>query len=239
MLFKEKFGRTPVYGFIPKEKIRFRDKDLFYDDNWLYIFLKKIKLWYGTPKPGNPNLRGKIVLGIQSTYKDFINNKEITTEKYCGSLSNEEEVEVKELELKDNEYFTKFNIDFEEAITHLKFTTNTGRYIEVGEEKVETKKSIDFNSSNEPYMIHSFVGIYNSYGLFALGSIVILRKYFNLIKHFEIIGLRHYFKKNKNERKKWKNPENLNQLSYDMKAICKLCTISNESIFVLIMKFFR
>jgi len=43
------------------------------------------------------------------------------------------------------------------------------------------EKSIDFNSSNEPYIIHSFEGIYNSYGLFALGCKVILRKYFNLI----------------------------------------------------------
>ena len=238
-MIRNLFSYTPLFGFVPRVKTRFRDRDLFEDDYWVYVILKKIKLWYGTPK--NREQDRKIVLGIQCVYKDLINNKETTTEEHCGYLGNDD-VETKEYCLKDNEYFCKFDIDFDNRITHLKFTTNTGKFIAVGEEREETKKIVDFNFfenqnyNDKSYMIHSFTGYFNDYGLFNLGCIYILRKNFLIINKFGILVLRHHFNNNKKERKKWENPEVFNQLSYEMKAICKLCTF-NDDIFILIMKY--
>ena len=233
-MIKYRFNNSPIYGFIPREKTRFSDKDIFGDDFWVYVILKKIKLWYGTPKNGEGGR--KIVLGIQCVYKDLTNGKETTTEEHCGYLGNDD-VEENELDLKSNEYFNKFDIDFDDRITYLKFTTNTGKTIKFGERRKETKKYIELNHTNLPNMIHSFVGCFNEYGLLALGCKYLSRRDFLLINIIGILILRHHFNNNKNERKKWENPEIFNKLSYEMKAICKLCTLTDD-IFISIMKYY-
>ena len=211
-MISHSFHNTPLFGLVPRVKTRFCDKDLFGDDYWKYVLLKKIKLWYGTPKNGDEGR--KIVLGIQCAYKDLTNGKEITTEEHCGYLGNDD-VEAKEYYLKDNEYFCKFNIDFDNRITHLKFTTNTGKFIEVGEEKEETKKSVVFNGFDKSYMTHSFIGYFNDYGLSNLGCKYILRKNFFLINKFGILVLRHILTIIKKKKKNGKIPRYL--INYLMK----------------------
>ena len=179
----EKYQSSPVYGFIPKDKTRFCDKDLFGDDLWKYVILKKIKLWYGTPKKGDDNLKDKIILGIQCIYQDIVTGAKTTTEQHCGDLSNDD-IETKELELKENDFFTKFYIDFDFAITHLKFVTKNGECLELGKEKDDTKRTVEFNTDKEPHMIHSFVGVYNTYGLRALGCKHLYKKDFLLLIKF-------------------------------------------------------
>jgi len=234
-MISKKYENTPVYGFVPKEKTKFCDKDLFGDDLWKYVILKKIKLWYGSPKSGEENIKDKIVLGIQSVYQDIVTGSKTTTEQHCGDLSKDD-IEVKELELKNNDYFNKFNIDFDNAITHVKFTTKDGEYIEVGVEKEETKKTVLFNNDKEDHMIHSFIGIFNSCGLRALGCKYICRKDFLMINSIGILRLRHIFKIDEHEKKKWEDPENLNKLPLEMKAIAKLCALP-DATFAVIMKF--
>ena len=231
----QKYQNTPCFGYIPKEKTRFCDKDLFSDDLWKYVILKKIKLWYGTPKSGDENLKEKIILGIQCVYQDTVTGAKTTTEQHCGDLSSDD-IETDEYELKENDYFTQFNIDFEFAITHLKFTTKSGEFIEFGKEKEDTKRTVEFNEDKEPHMIHSFVGVFNIYGLRALGCIHIYKKDFLLINLMGILRLRHIFKIDENERKKWENPETLNKLPLEMKAIAKLCTLP-DATFAVVMKF--
>ena len=187
-MLSDKYKNTPVYGYIPREKTRFCDKDLFGDDLWKYVILKKIKLWYGTPKSGDDNLKYKIVLGIQCVYQDTVSGNKTTTEQQCGDISNDD-IEIKELELKENDFFTEFYIDMENAITHLKFVTKTGEILEIGKEKENTRKTVEFNSDKEPNMIHSFVGIINSYGLRALGCKYILKKDYFLINLIKFINI--------------------------------------------------
>ena len=139
-MLERKYDNTPVFGFIPREKTRFCDKDIFGDDLWKYVILKKIKIWYGTPKSGDENVRDKCVLGIQCEYRDIVTGNKTTTEEHCGERIGDD-IEVQEYELKENDFFTKFNIDFEYAITHLKFTTKMEQSIEVGKEKEDTKKN--------------------------------------------------------------------------------------------------
>ncbi len=84
-------------------------------------------------------------------------------------------------------------------------------------------------------MIHSFVGFYNIYGLRALGCKHIYRKDYVLIHYMGILILRHIFKIDENERKKWEVPETLNKLPLEMRAIAKLCALPDD-IFVNVIR---
>ena len=226
-MLEMKYYTPPIYGYTPKERTKFCDRELFGDELWKYAILKKIKLCYGTPKSGDEKIKDKIILGIQCVYQDTITGSKIATKHHCGDLSSED-VETNEYELKENDYFTKFNIDFEYAITHLKFTTRSGDFIELGKEREDTKKHIEFNTDKEPHMIHSFIGCYNIYGLRALGCKHIYRKDYVLIRYMGILRLRHIFKIDENERKKWEVPETLNKLPLEMRAIAKLCALPDD-----------
>lgn len=222
------FDSTPIYRIIAREKKYFNDLDLFGEELYKCVVLKKIKLWYGTPPSGNENIKEKCILGIQCIYQDLVSGIKKTTEQHCGDL-NGKDIETKELELKNNnDFFTKFNIDFTYSITHLKFTTKTGGILEFGFENEETKRTCEINMIKEDVMIHSFVGYYNKYGLVGLGCRYILRKKFIFLYFLDIMSLKNYFKINKKERQKWEKPKNINQLSYEMKTIAKLCLLPDK-----------
>ena len=233
-MLEEKYPTTPVFGYIPKEKSRFCDKDLFGDDLWKYVILRKIKLWYGSPKAGDENIKEKTLLGIQCIYQDLVTGAKTTTEQHCGDLSSDD-IETKELELKENDYFTKMNLDFDFSVTHLKFTTKNGEVLEFGKEKEETKRTVELNDVKDA-MIHSFTGYYNSYGLRALGCRYIQKKDFILIHLMGVLRLRHIFKINEKEKQKWEKPEELAQISPDMRVIAKLCGLPDAQ-FASVMKF--
>jgi hypothetical protein len=233
-MLSQKYDNTPVYGFIPKDKTRFCDKDIFGDDLWKYVILRKIKLWYGTPKSGDENVKDKCILGIQCVYQDIVTGNKTTTEQHCGDITTDD-IEVKELELKENDYFNKFYIDFDTAVTHLKFMTKNGESIELGKEKEETKRTVEFNETDDT-MIHSFIGYFNTYGLRALGCKFIVKKDFILINLMGILRLRHVFKINEKEKEKWENQNELNKLSFEMKAVAKLCMLPDAQ-FASVMKF--
>ena len=234
-MLKDKYNSTPVYGFIPRDKTRFCDADLFGDDLWKYATLRKIKVWYGSPKSGDENVKDKVVLGIQAVYQDIVSGSKTTTEQHCGDLGKDD-IESKELELKENDFFAKFNIDFDTAITHLKFTTRNGEILEVGNEKEETKRTVLLNEEKEPQMVQSFTGYFNTYGLRALGCKYISKKDYILINLMGVLRLRHVFKINEKEKKKWTEDEELNKLPMEMKAIAKLCALP-DAPFAEVMKF--
>ena len=230
----EKYDETPIYGYLPKERTKFCDQELFGEGLWKYVILRKIKLWYGSPKSGDEKLKDKCVLGIQCVYQDLKTGNIKTTEQYCGELSADD-IEVKELELKNNDYFNKFNIDYDCVIYHLKFTTRKGELIEVGNETEFTKKTVLMNDLDD-VMIHSFVGCYNTYGLRTLGCKYIKRKDFIYIHFLGFLRLRHLFIINDEERKKWEDPKELSKLSIEMKAIAKLCNFPDEN-FISVLKY--
>ena len=65
-MMKNRYESTPIYGYVPIDKIHFADNDIFGPEMWKYQVLNKVKFWYGTPKAGEANLKDKIVLGIQA-----------------------------------------------------------------------------------------------------------------------------------------------------------------------------
>ena len=94
--------------------------------------------------------------------------------------------------------------------------TNKGQCLELGEEKEDTKKTVEINTEKDPHMVQTFFGYYNTYGLRALGCKYISKKNFILINLMGILRLRHVFNTNEEEKKKWQNPEELNKLNYKM-----------------------
>lgn len=190
--------------------------------------LHKVKLWYGTPKPGEDNIKDKLILGIQCVYVDTVSGNKTTSEQHCGDITKED-VEVKELELKEGDYINKLYLDFDGGITHLKFLTNKGQCLELGEEKEDTKKTVEINTEKDPHMVQTFFGYYNTYGLRALGCKYISKKNFILINLMGILRLRHVFNTNEEEKKKWQNPEELNKLNYKMRTVAKLCALPDKT----------
>ena len=164
----------------------------------------------------------------------MITGNTIITEKSCGEL-NVDDIEIKELELKNYDYFNKFNIDYDDTITHIKFSTKQGESIEVGKETEFTKKTVYMNEIDD-VMIHSFVGCYNTYGLRALGCKYIQRKDSFLFIFIDILRVKHLFIINDEERKKWEDPKELSKLSIEMKAIAKICNLPDEN-FISILRF--
>lgn len=234
-MIEKKYDSTPVYGYIPKEKTRFCDTDLFGEELWKYAVLKKIKVWYGSPKKTDENIKEKCPLGIQCVYQDIVSGVKKTSEQHCGDLSSND-IETKEIELKEGDYFTKFNIGFDITINHLKFTTKKGEVLEFGQVKEEYEKTIPFNEEKNPHMIQCFVGYYNSSGLRALGCRHISKKDFVFINLMGILRFRHVLKINNDEKEKWSKKESIEQLNFEMKAIAKLCLLPDAQ-FASVMRF--
>ena len=236
-MIEKKYNNTPIFGYIPKDRTRFCDGDIFGDELWKYAVLKKIKIWYGScgAKKGEETPKDKIPLGIQCTYQDVVTGAIKTSDKHCGDLTSND-IETKEIELKENDYFTKFNIGFDTYLTHLKFTTKSGEYIEVGEVKTDFEKTVTLNDSKEPQMLQIFTGYYNNCGLRALGVSYISKKDFILVNLMGIFRFRHIMKINKEEKDKWNSKEVKQTLPDDMKAIVGLCNLPDNT-FASVIKF--
>ena len=129
---ERRFESSPSYGFIRKEYTRFNDTKLFSGKSYLLAFVKKIKLWYGTPAKGDFNLKTKVILGIECVYK-LLDGGIIKGGMHISKLESDDII-TKELELKDdNDFFTKFYICFDDIITYIKIESHKGEIIEIGD----------------------------------------------------------------------------------------------------------
>ena len=50
----------------------------------------------------------------------------------------------------------------------------------------------------------------------------------------EILRVRHLFKRNKSEKAKWSDKNNLKKLSYELKVIAMLCTLPDAQFYSVI-----
>ena len=227
-MIAQRLKLTYCYGYMPRERTYFKDCNLFSPEEKKYITISKVKLWYGKAKYENKySNNDKIILGIQCEYINILTGAKIITEPHCGQFLNDN-VEMKELELKNNDYIYKLFLNFDKGITYIKMVTKKGNILECGIDKEDTRKTIGINFEREPHMINSFLGYYNDFGLNALGFYYISRKDFILINILDIFRLKHLFKINEEEKKKWENPDEIKKLSLEMQAIVKLCNLENN-----------
>ena len=231
------FETIPYLGFYHQKCTKFIDKEIFEPQFQSYIRLIKVKIWYGTVSnkiTGNENINGKCILGIQCDYHNSITGEKKQAQMNCGSL-NSFDIEVKDIELNDGDYITKFYICYNEIISYIKFITKKDKVFEIGQYNKDSEKTISFNNDESPHMIHSFQGYYNEYGLRALGCVHIKRKNYFFLNLIDVFRFRYRMKNNETERKKW-TEERINNLKDLEKAFIKLCLLP-DSQFSIVIKY--
>ena len=232
MLIDKKYSTTPMYGVITmKEKIRFNDCDIFKHDSWRYVTLKKIKLWWGSPQKKEIS-KSKTLLGIQCTYKNIFSDELIESKIHCSSLQSSDVI-IKEINLKEGDFFNKFYIAFDYDISYIKFETKKGELMELGNINNKDLKTIKLNKEDNN-MIQCFIGYYNKNRILALGCKYISKKNFGFIYLLDIFRLKHFFKSNDNERNKWCQKNALNHYNIYFKAIVKLCLLPDNQFYSVI-----
>ena len=144
---------TPVVGFIAYGSKNFSDKEFFRPDSYIYLILKKIKIWYGFSKYSEINKNTKIILGIQCTYLNIKTNEIKTLEPNCGDISGDD-IEIEEIEIKNGDHFKKVYINFDEKINYLKFVTKNQKCIKFGEEQEYSHHS--YYDLNLSYLVNTY-----------------------------------------------------------------------------------
>jgi hypothetical protein len=230
-----KYYTTPICGFIPKDFIKFKDKELFGEESRKNIVLKKISIWYGTPMKIDKNIKGKGIIGIECTHKNRQDNS-ITKQKYCGDLSNND-FEFKEIELKKEvDFFSDFYLSFNGIITYIKLTSFFGEIFEMGKIDDDNQLAIPFKDKEQCKIIKFFKGFYNNSGLMALGVDYKLLNNCIPSNVTTILKLIKIIKTNDNAKKKFNNPIFLEKLSFEMRTIAKI-VILPDILFSSILKY--
>lgn len=217
--------RTPFYGLIEEGDNRFEDK--------VFGFLNKIKLWYGSSTKENIN---NSVLGIQCGYKVIHKDKEFEPEVHRGLLGGSN-IEVKELKLEENDSVIKMSLRFSDNIKYLKFETKNKKILEVGSPSQGLEIKIPFNENCRDYECHiiqSLYGYFDDNGLKSLGFYHISKKNYIFLKCLGLFRLRHLIKTIPEEKEKWSDKSNTDNLDYESKAIIKVCLLPDSTFFSVI-----
>ena len=227
---KDIFKTTYLYGIIPNIKKKFNDFYLYNNDNSLpSVFLTKIKVWFGKTKEQTENC----LLGIKCWYINYRTNEKKESE-YHGCNLEGNNIDSKELEINNNDYFNKINFGFDSHITHFKISTKKGRYIEFGELVDDFEKILRINM--EDNMIVFFSGYFSSLGIRAIRIKYINRKDYIFYNIFDILRLRNILKKNENIKNFYQDEINNNKLNIEMKTIFRTCLFP-DTIFSTIIKY--
>lgn len=231
---ERRYEYSPSYGFIRKEYRRFKDIEVFKGLSNNYVFLKRIKLWYGTPAQGDINLNTKAILGIEAEYR-ILGGKQIKGPSHLAKIESND-VQTQELALKDYDYFSKFNICFDDIITYIKFESFKGEKIELGTFDEKNSKDISFNDAKNPHVIQYFYGFIDDYGLRALGFRHVPKVTLLILSCIDILRFRHLIKHDEKAKEFWSQDKNLTKLDTAMKAIVKLVFLP-DSQFSYVFKY--
>ena len=143
--------------------------------------------------------------------------------EYQGAPLTEDNIEEKELNIIDEDYLSKIYIGFKEYITHLKFETKNGNFIEVG----NYEKDFEINSvgaiNEGKNIIINIKGYKSQKGIRMLGVDYMPYKKFFYNRLIDLFRLRH--KLNNEFKDKYKTEEDINKLSYEMKCALKVCQL--------------
>ena len=111
---------TYIFGFQEmdnKDTKSLKGYDLFPENIRNFTAIRSIKIWFGNP-PEEQEI--KALLGIQIMYLNYFTGERKLTD-YQGTTLLGDNVETKELNIKDDDYLSKFYIGFNQFITHIKF----------------------------------------------------------------------------------------------------------------------
>jgi len=193
-----------------------------------FTAIRSIKLWFGNPPEESQN---KSLLGIQIMYINYSTGERKITE-YQGAQIADENIETKELIIKDDDYLSKLYIGCNQFITHIKFETKKGKFIEFGtiDDNYEKATVNDVNEGKN--IIVNIRGYSSQKGIRSLGVDFMPYKNFFYIRLIDLFRLRHRVYKKENN--KYKDPKEIDKLSYEMKCALKICQLPDTHFFCII-----
>ena len=233
-MLMEKIQFTYLFGFIEKdgpgkEKLK-TPKDLFEEKLIPFTTIKSIKVWFGSLQE-KANFQS--LLGMEIVYLNYITGEKKST-KYMGAPIESQNVEIKELYIKEGQYLSKMNLGFVEYITYLKFTTNKGEYIEFGIKDDSEKNLCVVNNGNN--IILSLKGYMTPSGIRSLGCDYIPYQDFFFNRIIDIFRLRTRLMTDEKYKKKYEEENEVSKLDNEMKLFLKVCQ-SPKSLFWSVIKY--
>ena len=225
---------TYIFGFIEKdgpgkEKLK-TSKELFDEKLFPFTTIKSIKVWFGSLQE---KINFESLLGMEIVYLNYITGEKKNT-KYMGVPIETQNVQVKELNIKEGEYLSKMNLGFVDYITYLKFTTNKGEYIEFGTKDNNEKNLSVVNSENN--IILNLKGYTSPSGIRCLGCDYISYQDFFFNRLIDILRLRTRLIRDEKYKKKYEDINELSKLDNKMKLFLKVCQ-SPKSLFWNVIKY--
>jgi len=224
----DKVQSSYIYGFIEKDspgKVKLQGTDELYPMHLKpSSTIKKIKIWFGAPKEKNDI---KSIIAIQVKYINYITGEKKET-AIQGSSIDGTDITTEELEIKEGDYLSKFNIGFEDYITHIKFSTKKSNSIELGTIIEENEKRSTNEINEKDNIILNIKGYYTPNGIRAIGVDYIPFKDFCFIRLMDVFRLRLRLKKNEVEKKKY-TEEAISKLNYEAQCFIKLCLLPDKT----------
>ena len=225
-MYENKIYYTMAFGFEEKDPSDqtklICSTDLYKPTLFNTTTIRGIKVWFGSP-PEKKEI--KSLLGLEVNYLNFLTGEKKGT-KYQGAKIEGADVIIKELELKEGEYFTKFNLIFSDYITYVIFGTNK-REIELGDKNSGNQLNSLQELNAGKYVILNLKGKCGKNGIRCLGCDYMLFKDFLLLRAQDLFKIRNKLKNDKEYKKKYENPEVVNKLNPEFKLYLKICKAPN------------
>ena len=196
-----------------------------FKDDLIKNKITNIKIYYSNEN----DIKERYIIGLTFTFMNVSNGKiKVIEHKGADNISG-----MKELNIKGNEYLSKFNVYFKndtDLITKISFSTNRGNTITVGNDDGK-EKEIKKNNENKVYI--------GSFGAFkekinSIGAIFTKRENFYKPVLFRFLFLR--FLINKDEELKKDLESKYNELSLDYKFYWRTINLPN-ACFSSVIKF--
>jgi hypothetical protein len=233
-MLMEKIKYTYIFGFIEKdgpgkEKLK-TSKELFDEKLFPFTTIKSIKVWFGSLQE---KTNFESLLGMEIVYLNYITGEKKNT-KYMGAPIETQNVQIKELNIKEGQYLSKMNLGFVDYITYLKFTTNKGEYIEFGTKDNNEKNLSVVNSDNN--IILNLKGYTSPSGIRCLGCDYISYQDFFFNRLIDILRLRTRLIRDEKYKKQYEDKNELSKLDNEMKLFLKVCQ-SPKNLFWNVIKY--
>ena len=213
------------YGGITQDSKFWDDYEDMGEEELLKHKIIKIKIYSGTFQ------KKQVIFGINYTFQNLFTGEILRSKDHRGS---EDFNDVREFNIKDDEYLTEFHIRFPsdaEYISQLGFGTNKKRMILIGTEDGEDR---NISSNGKDNVIIGTFGCIDK-KLDAFGCLYISKKEYLKRFLFSFFMLRHLFKKDQNFKKEW--DKKYKALPQDYQYLWKTVNISDDKLFSQIIKF--
>ena len=223
--------RTMLYGIIKPNSnhIKFDDTKLMKKELLHAIKLQKLEVFYGNNADDKETL-----LGMKCEYINYVDGVKIEG-NYFGCKLEPNKIEKKEINLEMNDYFSKFEINFDDYINYIKITTKNDKCIEFGNPELGSKTILNYEGDN---MIQLFWGYYKEEeGILSIGFQYVKKMNFYFFSVFTLLKFRYLLLKDIKFKNKLANEhKELLKNNIPMEYLYRACLLP-DTVFSKIVKY--